>query len=65
MEEAWSKLLADYKPKYFSRLIKTTKNTYFRKITSHCFKFYKYGLTECRKIPSELIENLEVKYNYY
>ena len=31
IEGAWSKLFADYKPKYFSRLTKSAKSTYFRK----------------------------------
>ena len=42
-EGAWSNLFVDYKPSYFSRLI---KSTYFRKLASHRYKF---GLRSAEK----------------
>ena len=48
----WSKVFADYKPIYFSRLNKSAKSTYFRKIATDYYKFYKYLYTERGEISS-------------
>ena len=49
IEGAWSKLFVDYKPSYFSKLIKSTKAHTSGKIVSHIYWF-----TERGEIPSEL-----------
>ena len=52
---ACSNFFADYKPKYFSRHDKSAKSTYFRKIASYSYKFYKYLYMERGEISSELM----------